>query len=156
VSTARLLAVFALLTVTRASALPPETRKLLDKAEAIELLSLEPKPLPAGKRKQSFHNYKVLGKVSLTKKADREKVLKALYKGIDDNKGLVAACFKPRHGILAEVGGKKIELVICYECLAMTVFVDGNFSRALTDRGPVKVFNKVLTDAKVPLPKQPN
>ena len=72
------------------------------------------------------------------------------------SKGLVAGCFKPRHGIRAVVDGKKVELVICYECLSMSVYVDGKRSSALTVKGPEKVFNKFLTDAKVPLPKQPD
>src|SRR5262249_26043836 len=94
--------------------LAPETRKLLDKAETIELISLDPSPDTAKKKGNKFHGYKELGRAKITNKADREALLKALYKGVDDSKGLVAGCFKPRHGIRAVVDGKKVELVICY------------------------------------------
>ena len=73
----------------------------------------------------------------------------------DDSKGLVAGCFNPRHGIRATAGGKTVELVICYECLSMKVYVDGKAKRAvLTTSSPAIVFNQALKDAKVPLPKQ--
>src|SRR5262245_11919472 len=90
--------------------LPADVTGVLDKAEAIELLSLDPKPLEK-KTKDDFHGYKVLGKTVLKTKADREKIVKALKKGIDDSKGLVAGCFNPRHGIRATVGGTTVELV---------------------------------------------
>lgn len=137
-------------------ALPADTRKLLDKADTVELLSLDPTPLgDKEKVKQSFHGYKVLGKVDLTKKADKEKLLKAFYKGIDDSDGSVAGCFIPRHGIRAKVDGKTIEIVVCFQCHSMQVYIGDKRTSVLTDRSPAATFNKILKDAKVPLPKQP-
>lgn len=147
----------AALAAAPALALPPETRKLLDSADSVELLSLDPKPFPPDAKNRGFHGYKELGRVKLAKKAGREAVLKALYRGIDDSKGLVAGCFNPRHGIRAVSGDKTVDLVICYECLSMQVFVNGKRApAALTVRGPEVLFNKVLGDAKVPLPKKPD
>jgi hypothetical protein len=143
----------ALVLTPAAPALPAETRKLLDKADSVELLSLD--PMVPEEKKQGFHGYKVLGVLKLEKKADREKLLKALYKGIDDSDGSVAGCFIPRHGIRAKVGGKVIELVICFQCHSMNVSVDGKRSSVLTAPGPAPTFNKLLKDAKIPLPKQP-
>lgn len=136
-------------------ALPAETRKMLDKAESIEFFSLNPSPIDSKAKDQGFRGYKPLGSVKLEKKAERERLLKALYKGIDDSDGSVAGCFIPRHGIKAVVDGKTVELVICFQCHSMTVYVDGKRSSVLTDGGPAATFNKILTDAKVPLPKAP-
>jgi hypothetical protein len=149
----RVLTVLTLLGLAScADALPADTRKLLDKAEVIELLSLDP---AEGKEKEGFHGYKVLGSVKLEKKADREKLLKAFYKGIDDSDGTVAACFIPRHGLRAKVDGKLIEIVICFQCLSMRVYVEGKPSSALTTGSPAAVFNEILKEHKVALPKGP-
>lgn len=151
----RFVALVAVLALTSAAAaLPADTRKLLDRAETVELLSLDPNRRDE-KGKGSFHGYKVLGKVDLKMKADRAKVLKALYKGIDDSDGSVAACFIPRHGIRAKVDGKTVEIVICFQCHSMNVYIGDKKTSVLTDGSPAATFNKVLTDAKVPLPEQP-
>jgi hypothetical protein len=118
----------------------------------IELLSLDPKE---AKEKEGFHGYKVLGSVKLEKKADREKLLKAFYKGIDDSDGSVAACFIPRHGLRAKVDGKTVEIVICFQCLSMKVYVDGKPGSALTTGSPAATFNDILKEKKVPLPPGP-
>ncbi|MBY0232173.1 MAG: hypothetical protein K2W96_23085 [Gemmataceae bacterium] len=134
--------------------LPADTRRILDAADGVELISLDPKRIDAEAKDQGFHGYKPLGKTSLKRKADRAKLLKALYKGIDDSDGTVAGCFNPSHGIRAKSGGKTVELVICYQCCSMTVHLDGKASGVLTTPSPSKLFNSILADAKVPLPKQ--
>src|SRR5438270_127934 len=129
----RILSLAVLLGVTSCVlALPADTRKLLDKADTVELLSLDPTPLgDKEKVKQSFHGYKVLGKVDL-KTDDKKKLLKAFYKGIDDSDGSVAGCFIPRHGIRAKVDGKTIEIVVCFQCHSMNVYIGGKRTNVLT------------------------
>ncbi len=137
--------------------LPDKVKEALDKAESFDLYSLDPMRGKGDKVPEGgFQGYKVLGK-TIVKDADtRKKLVAALEKGIAENKGEVAACFNPRHGIRVTHDGNTYDLVICFECLSATVYAgdkaDSNF---LVTKSPQSAFNKVLTDAKVPLPKEP-
>lgn len=137
--------------------LPAAAQAILDKAESVELLSLHPRPVPKAdqaKDKDLFYNYRVLGKTAL-KAADRKTVLAALDKGVKDaDPDLAAGCFNPRHGIRAKHDGKTLDLVICFECLSIAVYIDGEYVKALpkVTGSPQPAFDKVLTAAKVPLP----
>jgi hypothetical protein len=133
--------------------LPDNITAILDKADQVELYSLDPsrqKEIPAG---ADFHGWKVLGKTTVKDDA-RKALIAALKKGIKDSDGTVAACFNPRHGIRATVDGKTADVVICFECLSMSSFLGETKGSALTTRSPEKTFNKILTDAKVPMPPQ--
>jgi hypothetical protein len=134
---------------------PADVQSVLDKCDEIELYSLDPaRNVDKEKPKEEFHGWKVLGKTTL-KKDDRKAVLAALNKGIKESDGTVAACFNPRHGIKATHDGKTVEVVICFECLSMQVNYGDKKTASLTTTGtPQKTFDKVLTDAKVPLPGQ--
>lgn len=134
--------------------LPPEASAILNNADSFELLSLDP---TRGDKKPTvaFHGYKVLGKTLIKDKKTQQRLLKALQKGIDANDGTVAGCFNPRHGIRAVSKKKKVELVICFQCYSMSVYVGKEQFSTLTTSLPAPVFNKVLQEARVPLPKQP-
>jgi hypothetical protein len=134
--------------------LPADVRAVLDGAEEIELYSLDPdhnKPKGA----DTFHGWNVLGKVTLTDRADRSRVVTALKRGVNASDGMVAACFIPRHGIKASHAGKTLELVICFQCLSMKAHVDGKQHSVLTTGSPAAVFNEVLKEKGVKLPEQP-
>jgi hypothetical protein len=135
--------------------LAPDARTILDRADEIELLSLDPDRDSKAKYTDTFHGYGVMGKTTLSASVDRAKLLKALYQGIHTSDGMVAACFIPRHGIQATHDGKTVHLVICFQCMQIHVYVDGRQSSVLTTSAPASVFNQILTDAGVPLPKQP-
>jgi hypothetical protein len=137
----------------RDNKLPEAVTAALDKAESIELYSLDPNNPTEKPKDGGFHGWKVLGKTTVTKDA-KERSLKALYKGIADNDGKVAACFIPRHGVRVTHDGKTFDLVICFECLQIQVFEGDKRSGVLVTRGPQPTLDKILTDAKVPLPKQ--
>ena len=81
-------------------------------------------------------------------------MLAALETGAKDNTGEAAACFNPRHGIRVKSGDKTVDLVICFECLQVKSFAgDKDGPSYLTTRSPQPTLDQVLTDAKVPLPK---
>ena len=63
-----------------------------------------------------------------------------------------AACFNPRHGIRATHDGKTVDLVICFECFSLQVFLGDTKAGALTTDSPPPTFDRVLRKAKVPLP----
>jgi hypothetical protein len=47
-----------------------------------------------------------------------------------------AACFNPRHDIRATHEGKTVDLVICYECFSLQVFLGDTKAGALTTDSP--------------------
>lgn len=154
---ASLVSVFALVVLLqparaadKENKLPDEVQAVLDKADEVEVLSLDPDK-PKDKPKDDFHGYKVLGKTTV-KKDDKKAVVEAICKGIADSGLKTALCFNPRHGLRATHDGKTVELVICFECLFVEVFPGDRCSNVRTTSTPQKVFDKVLTDAKVPLP----
>ncbi len=132
---------------------PAQAKALLDKATKVELYSLDP-TFRRQKKGNLFHNYKVLGKTEL-KPIVQKDVIQALYRGVKENLGVVAGCFKPRHGIRAHLKDKKVDIVVCFECLSMTVYYPGGAQGVWTSRSPAKLFNTILKKAKVPLPPQP-
>jgi hypothetical protein len=141
--------------------LPDAIKAVLDKADSLEIYSLDPSlQLPVKDKekepekdpKDKFNGWKVLGKTVVKDKPAKDELLTALYKGVKDNEGVVAACFIPRHGIRATADGKTVDLVICFQCLQIYCFVDGKREGGcLVTRSPQPAFDKVLKDANVPL-----
>ena len=134
--------------------LSKEAKAVLDQAEQIELYSLDPAggPLKKDAEKNGFHGWKVLGKTKLADAKTSKKVMAAIYKGIPEGFG-PAGCFHPRHGIRATLKDKTVDLVICFECMSMTVYNGEKGEIVYTSASPQPVLDKVLTAAKVPLPK---
>jgi hypothetical protein len=132
--------------------LPEEARTVLEKAETLELLSLDPVP-PKEKPADGFHGYKVLGKTTV--KGDvRKELVGAFLKGMEGDIQ-PAKCFDPRHGIRATHDGKTFEVVICFECAQFKVYMgaDGEGKGLLIGKGPEPAFDKVLRDAGIPKAK---
>lgn len=137
--------------------LPVETQRVLEHAEKFVLLAIDPLPpfarnsaTPAPK--EVFHDYGVLGQAELKDKSQREALLKALYKGIADSDGTVAACFNPRHGISATLGDERVDLLICFECYSLQSF--GNQAKsAVTTRSPQNEFNRTFEKAGLAVPR---
>ena len=127
--------------------LPEGARVALEKAEEIEVLSLDPDggescPTPST-------NFKVLGKTTV-KDETRRAVAAAVLKGVADSNGNVGRCFEPRQGLRVVYDGRVYDFVICFHCLQIRVFV----GRGLLDTTPTttsarKTLNKVLKDAGV-------
>jgi hypothetical protein len=121
-------------------------------ASEIELYSLDPSF--GGRQEEGFHGWKILGKTTIKDAEPRKALAAAFKKGVEDNEGVVAGCFIPRHGIRVKYDGKTVDLVICFQCYSFQHFVDDKQGKGgpMTP-SPQPLFNKVLTDAKVPLPK---
>src|SRR5262245_10421401 len=69
--------------------IPAEARAILEKAEQIELLSIDPER-PKEKPKDDFHGWKVLGRTVVKDAEVRKKLLAAFQKGVEENKGEAA------------------------------------------------------------------
>lgn len=100
-----------------------------------------------------FHGFPVLGKVEITKQAERQEFLAALKDAIErGEKSRMAKCFIPRHGIRTVENGKTVEYVICFECSRFEEFVDGKLQRhEAIDAKSQPSFDKPLRDAGVPI-----
>jgi hypothetical protein len=129
-------------------------RAILAKPDQVELLSLDPSLGLAGpdeKPQDLFRGWKVLGK-TVVKDADARKAV--LAAAGTTHRGHGPRCFEPRHGIRAGAGGESVDLVICFECKWVYVYLDKEADpvHLIIGREQKPVLDKVLTDAKVPLP----
>jgi hypothetical protein len=138
--------------------IPEVVEHLFDKAETFELYSLDPdqrskdgKPVAP---KDGFHGWRVLGKTTVKEPAERKRLADALRLGAEDNYGVAAACFIPRHGIRLKGDDKTVDLVICFQCLQVEVYVDGKREKGfLTSGDPQPTFDAVLKAAGIQLAK---
>jgi len=123
---------------------------ILQKADKVTLYSLDPDPRLNDQN--AFHDVHVLGSVDL-KDAGKDTLLKALHRGVADDKATAAACFNPRHGIRAEHEGKRVDIVVCFQCWKIKVFEPGDATGkyVVVGRGPQSELDKLLTDANVKL-----
>jgi hypothetical protein len=135
--------------------LPEQARVILEKAASFELSSNDPAAEVESKDKSVRSYGKILGKTTIKNEKEGKEALEALFKAV--GKGNGAKCFEPRHIIHAEYEGKSVNLVICFECSWVYVYLDGKNERAarLTiDKKVEPLFDKLLRDAKVPLPEK--
>jgi hypothetical protein len=133
--------------------LPADAQTILDKAEQIELLSIDPQRSDKDGPKDAFHGHKVLGKTTVKGDA-RKELVEAFVKGME-GKIDPAKCFNPRHGIRATHEGKTVDLVICFECAQFEVYLgtDEKAKHLLVNKSPEPAFDKVLKDAGIPKAK---
>jgi hypothetical protein len=128
--------------------LPEKAQTVLDKATTIEIWSLEPEK-EKDPNKEAFHGWKSLGKTSI-QGDEKKKLLEALTKGLAAN-AVGARCFIPRHGLRAVNDNVTVDLVICFECSWVHVYVDkADKPEVITvDKSPAAEFDKVLKNAKI-------
>jgi len=135
-------------------AFPGDSRKVLEHAQQLTLLSLDPGPLGQRLRgKNTFHGYRILGQTSLGSQ-QKKAVLLSLYDGMADPRAFRAACFTPRHGIRAVQNGKTVELVICFRCMTLATYIDKlekQQGSSTISKSSQTVFDRTLADAGVPL-----
>jgi hypothetical protein len=145
--------------ITPQNRIPEVVDRLFDNAGMFELYSLDPEPKIGedGKVvevKDGFHGWQVLGKTGVKTMAGRKRLVAALRLAAEDNFGMAANCFIPRHGLRLKGGGQTVDLVICFQCLQVAVFVDGKRQEGFLITGePQKEFDAMLTAAGIRLPK---
>jgi hypothetical protein len=110
---------------SRDERLPAQVESVLRGAQKLELYALDPEPIPQKdvdeKNSNQLHGYAITSRATLTDAKARQELVDLVVRGIRESDGRVAACFNPRHGIRAELDSKHVELVICYECLSMSI-----------------------------------
>jgi hypothetical protein len=135
--------------------IPDQARAILEKASQFELLSIGHDPLPK-KPAEDFRGWPVIGKTTIKDPNTRKRLVAALKKGVEENKGDSMKCFNPRHGIRVTHNGVTADFVICFECFQAIVYIGGGKEpRFLITDSPASVFNQTLQHAKVPLAREP-
>lgn len=139
--------------------IPARVERLFAQSETFELYSLDPTVEPRqgskdGSSDESFHEWKVLGKTEIKEPAERKKLVDALRLGAEDNAGTADGFFIPRHGLRLRSGKETVDLLICFQCLSIQVYVNGNMAKGfLTTLETQKEFDTALSTAGVKLPK---
>ncbi|MGH8518006.1 MAG: hypothetical protein ACREUE_11155 [Panacagrimonas sp.] len=131
---------------------PKELQTALEKGERFELLSIRPARIEKTEGAFNFHGWEVIGRTFVRDAGMRKKLIASLRTGVEENSGIGAACFRPRHGIRVTEKGKITDFIICFECYQMQVYVDDRPQKSiLVTRTPEPVFNAALTSSKLPL-----
>ena len=103
---------------------PAEARAVLESADELVLYALHPNEQVQGnERTLNLQEFVALGRATVKDDAHRN-VLKQLFRGVEDWNGMMAHCFMPRHGIRAIKGDNTVDLVVCFECMQLYVYVD--------------------------------
>jgi hypothetical protein len=135
--------------------IPDQARAILENANQFELLSIGHGPTTKNPT-EDFHGWPVIGKTTIKDSNTRDRLVAALEKGVEENKGDSMKCFNPRHGIRATHDGMTADFVICFECFQAVVYIAGEKEqRFLITASPAPVFNQTLQQAKVPLATEP-
>jgi hypothetical protein len=136
--------------------IPDQARAILKNASQFELLSIG-HGLSMNNPTEDFHGWPVIGKTTIKDSNTRNRLVAALEKGIEENKGDSMKCFNPRHGIRVAHDGMTADFVICFECFQALVYVAGEQEqRFLITASPAPVFKQKLQHAKVPLAREPD
>ena len=135
--------------------IPDQAREIIEKAAHFELLSIGYGP-SAKNPPEDFHGWKVIGKTTINDLEVRKRLIAALEKGVEENKGDAMKCFDPRHGIRVTRDGVTADFVICFQCFQAIVYMTGGKEqRFLITDSPAPLFNQTLRDAKIPLAREP-
>jgi hypothetical protein len=135
--------------------LPEKAAAILEKAERIELYSLEPEPDPKvtkDPKTTHFRGWMVLGKTVVKQAAARKSVTDAIDLSV--GRGQVAKCFEPRHGVRATDGDKTVDLVICFRCGQVYCYYDpkkDEYTQISIHKGMQPSFDEILKTAGIPL-----
>lgn len=126
----------------------------LDAPEQLTLYSIDGRDFEPGqepKTEEEFHGYPVLGKLEITDADKRREIIDALKQGLDQKDVKPAACFWPRHAIRTIESGQTTDYVICFECYQLAIHKGTERHGKPVSREPMALFNKHLTEAKIPL-----
>jgi hypothetical protein len=96
--------------------LPSAAKSILEKADQIELISLDPGlPESGGPPKGDYFGWKELGRTAIENSDTRKNVVAAVEKGFSEAEG-GKLCFDPRHALHARHNGKTVDVLICFYC----------------------------------------
>lgn len=128
-----------------AGVLRSDAQVTLESAPQLTLYSLAPEATPREKldQKKTFHGWLIRSRVDVSGEKKSE-LLGKLYTAIAEDPA-PARCFIPRHGIRAASGDRTVDLIICFECRQMRMYLDGKQVRGMSlGSSPQAFFDDVL------------
>lgn len=135
---------------------PDPADSLLTHADRFEVYSLNPLQVDKS-RAELFHGWPVLGKTAVLDQAARQRLCEQLRKATEENPGMSAFCFIPRHGLRLFQGEQVVDLVICFQCSKIETYRDDKLvNRFLTTITPEREMDAILTAAGVELAQKSN
>lgn len=129
--------------------LPSRSREILEKTDLIQVF--ETKICLAGRslapiEQNKFQGCDILRRAEITDPQLRKQLLEGMFYAIGSS-GLGAACSSPRHGVRAEYPGKRIEMLICFQCENFRGASNfGNFGGGFS-RAPQELFEQILRNS---------
>jgi hypothetical protein len=142
--------------------LPERLENLLLNADQFTLFSINPDADYEQTSTNMFQGYDILGQFDIKSDATRTELVAALNQGIGAKHRLhipgsinaAPSCFNPRHAIRVKKGNETVDLLICFQCQKIEITANqANKWYFLTSNEPATLFNEVLKQAGVPLPK---
>src|SRR5262249_15996070 len=97
-----------------------QMKALFDKADTVTVFALNPDPKI--EVKDGFHGWEITGRVEVT--TGKKEGLCAVLKSIAA-KAEGAKCFDPGHGVRVVAGKTQADLVICFKCNWVRIFIAG-------------------------------
>jgi hypothetical protein len=136
------------------NSLPASARGILASADKLEVLSID---VARNKEAEDFHGFRVLGTATVADKGLRRKLAGAIASAVAESTVYdVGFNYGPRYGLRATSGGKTVEMVICFNCQQVAVYVGGKLTKeCATKRTPLKLLDRILSDAAIPVPPSP-
>ena len=135
--------------------MPTNFADLLAKADAIELISLDPEKETRRPGAKEFRGVAVLGSTVVKDGPGLEKLRREVSATVTlQASGHIGLCFRPRHGLRLTVQGKTLDVGICFECSRLESYLDGEQVAVLRFVSSAQsYFDGLLSVAKVPLAK---
>jgi len=131
----------------------PSVKKAFENVQEWELYSIDPKLTE--NTVNLLHEHQILGKTTSKDSDLLQKILSELRESDTPS----ACSFNPRHAIRAVIDGRRFDLMICFECSMLFVYIDDNISatnRSITiSRTLEPALDEILISAKVPLAPKP-
>lgn len=96
-----------------------------------------------------FYGNLILGNAEVSEPSTRAQLISAFQEGIDEAPDGPALCFYPRHGLRIHNGDEVIDLVICFECWTVDVFLNGSNkadSWFVIAESPKDVFDQICAE----------
>lgn len=139
-----------------AEEIPEKIWDCLYQPKEMVLFSLDPdqpnEEILKSKENALFHEYLILGSTKILSKEDQNIVADEIKYAVYGLGRGVFLCFEPRHGVRITDGKNTYDYLICFECGSMHVFYSENSYYDIMIGGNKDVLDKILINAKVPLP----
>jgi hypothetical protein len=145
-------------------ALPPGASETLRSAKSLEiyLIGIPPQPMgtpaegtPKPAADEDFHGNLIFGSTRVTSPQAVKAIVESLIRGVEQDDDEPMGCFFPRHGVRASLsGGSVLDLVICYQCQLMEVYLTGQPVQVYTFADSRQPLNEALQAAGVDLKQE--